>query len=146
MDKIERKTTQQLQRYQLELPAQFTSWNGFYDELIRLELVRPDTPSVQIKLFKEINNVKADDSLSNNLIFERQHIERMCLEEFRQQRAEQSRYMLASHQIEQLIEIVSNQAYRLTDWDLLVKLKELLTYQQQQEKILSTIHVEPGQQ
>ncbi|GAB3939795.1 hypothetical protein GCM10028805_00740 [Spirosoma harenae] len=134
MNKTEHNANHQPPNYHLELPAQFTSWNGFYDELIRLDRIQPANPIVHIKLFRAADSIKEGDSISINLTFERQHIERMCLEEFRQQRAMQARYMLTSHQLEHLIGIVSNQASHLMDWDLLVKLKELLVYQQQQEK------------
>ncbi|MCK8494791.1 hypothetical protein M0L20_23180 [Spirosoma sp. RP8] len=130
--------------YQVKLPAQFTSWNGFYDELFRLGLIQPTTTIVRINLFRATDTIKENESPSVSLTFERQHIERMCLEEYRQQRTIQASYLPTVQELEQLIQIVSNQATRLNDWDLLLKLNALLHYKQQQENEESNHHVQSG--
>ncbi|WP_420148109.1 hypothetical protein [Spirosoma sp.] len=145
MKKIEHDSGNQQLNYHLKLPAQFASWNGFYDELIRLGLIQPATTIIRIKVFRAAHSVKEGNSLSTNLLYERQYIERMCLEEYRQERTTQPSHLLTIQEIEHLIDIVSNQASRLTDWDLLIKLKELLAYQQQQEKIRGSAHIESWQ-
>lgn len=145
MKKTEPPSTDQTLVYYRELPAQFTSWNQFYDELIRLGLLEPDTPFIRIKVFRAADTLKDGDSLSVNLIFERQHIERMCLDELRQQRTTQASHLLTSQQVTHMIDLVSNQASKLADWDLLLKLKELLAHQQHQEKNRSNIRMASGE-
>ncbi|WP_020597498.1 hypothetical protein [Spirosoma panaciterrae] len=144
MKKTEPPSTGQTLAYYRELPAQFTSWNQFYDELIRLGLLEPDTPTIRIKVFRAADTLKDGDSLSVNLLYERQYIERMCLDELRQQRTTQASHLLTSQQVTHLIDLVSNQASKLADWDLLLKLKELLAYEQHQENNRSHIHITSG--
>lgn len=134
MNKIEPTSGSQKHTYHLELPAQFTSWNGFYDELIRLGLLQPATSIIRIKVFRAPDSVQDGESVSVYLLYERQHIERMCLAEFRQERLTQSSYLLTVEELERLIQIVSNQASQLNDWDLLIKLKGLYHYKQHQDK------------
>ncbi|GAB4032885.1 hypothetical protein [Spirosoma gilvum] len=143
MKKTEPPSTGQTLTYHRELPAQFTSWNQFYDELIRLGLLQPDTSIIRIKVFRAADTLKDGDSLSVNLLYERQHIERMCLDELRQQRTTQVSQLLTSQQVMHLINLVSNQASHLADWVLLLKLRELLA--QQQEKNRSNIHITSGE-
>lgn len=143
MNRTEPNASSQKLDYHLELPSQFTSWIQFYDELTRLGLVQPTTTIIRIKVFRAADTIREGDSLSSYLTYERQHIERMCLDEFRRERSSQSSYWLTVAELEQLIQIVSNQASRLTDWDLLLKLKALLQHKQQEIK-LSDSHLESG--
>lgn len=131
--------------YHRELPAQFTRWNQFYDELIRLGLLQPVTSVIRIKVFRATDVIKEDESLSVNLVYERQYIERMCLEEWRQGRPSQASDLLTSQELAQLIDLVTNQASSLADWDLLLKLKELLAHQQQQETNRNNIRMTSGE-
>ncbi|GAB4034565.1 hypothetical protein [Spirosoma gilvum] len=131
MNKTEPNSGSQKLNYHLELPAQFASWNQFYDELIRLGLIQPATSVVRIKVFRATDRVQDGESVSVYLYYERQYIERMCLEEFRQER---SSHLLTVEELERLIQIVSNQASQLNDWDLLIKLKGLFHNKEHQEK------------
>ncbi|MBD2705174.1 hypothetical protein IC229_31420 [Spirosoma sp. BT702] len=141
MNKIEPDSGGQKRNYHLELPAQFTSWNQFYDELTRLAFIQPATTTIRIKVFQSAHTLKDGESLSLYLTYERQHIERMCLEELRKERSNQPSYLLTVQEVEQLIGIVSNQASRIGDWDLLVKLNELLRYKQQRDINQSNNHI-----
>lgn len=133
--------------YKKDLPANFHSWNEFYDELIRLGLIQPGVDVIRIRVFTTStanpDSINKDQSLVQHLTYERKHIEQMCLAELRQSRAESSRTSLTIKELTELKQLISNQASRLKHWDLLVKLNEQLIAQQEREKDQMSYRTEP---
>lgn len=133
--------------YKKELPANFHSWNEFYDELIRLGLIQPGVDIIRIRVFTNSNpasdSTDKDRSLVQQLTYERKHVEQMCLTELRQTRTESCRTSLTIKELTELKQLISNQASRLKHWDLLVKLNEQLIVQQEREQDRMAYRTEP---